>query len=290
MNWRQLSFQTSASLGEDAIEQLEAAGALSVTLTAAENEEIYEPALNTSPLWRQTLVTSLFDEALDLQPLITQLQQNFSFANYTLELIPEEDWQQNYRKSVQPICIANTLWICPSWHDLPEPNKPHIILDPGLAFGTGTHPTTALCLQWLVENINPGDTVIDYGCGSGILAIAALKLGAKEAWAIDHDPQALEATAENARRNQCSSHLHPALPTEMPPLRADVLVANILSNPLIEMAERFSQLLRPRGRIALSGILSHQAIEVMAAYQTWLQFNPSVIQEEWVRLDGDKTS
>lgn len=288
MNWQQLSFQIPENLGEDAVEQLEGAGALSVTLTAAENEEIFEPELNTTPLWQQTWVVSLFKETADLKPIINQLQRNLAFASCTLELIPEEDWQQNYRKSVQPICIANKLWICPSWQEPTEPQKPHIILDPGLAFGTGTHPTTALCLEWLTTQIRTGDRVIDYGCGSGILAIAALKLGAKEVWAVDHDLQALEATRENARRNQCSTSLHTVLPMDLPPILADTLIANILANPLIEMAAQLTQLIRSGGQLALSGILTGQVNPVISAYQAWINFSTPVIEDDWVRLDGIK--
>jgi ribosomal protein L11 methyltransferase len=186
----------------------------------------------------------------------------------------------------KPMAFGKRLWICPSWHTPPDKDAVNIFLDPGLAFGSGTHPTTALCLEWLEGCPLQDKDLIDYGCGSGILAIAGLKLGAQHAWGVDNDPQALKASQVNAEKNSVKERLITYLPEQMPDIEADVLVANILANPLIELRDKLAHLVRPGGHIALSGILEEQQEQVMQAYSEHFQMAPATIKEGWVRLEG----
>ena len=187
-------------------------------------------------------------------------------------------------ENFKPICFGEKLWIVPSWHEPPQPNTVNILLDPGLAFGTGTHPTTALCLQWLDKADLTGKTVIDYGCGSGILAIAAALLGANKVIGVDTDPQALEATQANAQRNGVIIETY--LPQHCPTVECDLLLANILAGPLMELMPRFVELTRPDTQLVLSGILDVQADTVSQHYQTEFKMDNAVVLEEWVRLSG----
>jgi ribosomal protein L11 methyltransferase len=186
----------------------------------------------------------------------------------------------------KPLCFGPRLWICPSWLPIPDPEAVNILLDPGLAFGTGTHPTTALCLEWLANtNLNQAQ-IIDYGCGSGILAIAALKLGAAGAIAVDHDPQALLAARENATRNAVAPYLQTLSPSELTETRADFLIANILADPLLELAPCFARLVSPGGRLALSGITQDQVQQLAQAYNYWFTFDIPAVRENWALLTG----
>lgn len=187
----------------------------------------------------------------------------------------------------KPMPFGQRLWIVPSWHDAPDPEAANLMLDPGLAFGTGTHPTTALCLEWLDGQDVNGCQVIDYGCGSGILGLAALLLGAEHVIGVDTDPQALEASRDNARRNQVADdRLDLYLPADEPDTRADIMLANILAQPLISLAPHLASLVKPGGRLVLSGILSNQARDVMAAYEPWFVMDEPEQREEWIRLTG----
>jgi ribosomal protein L11 methyltransferase len=281
--------------------------------------------LNTTPLWKQTEIIALFPEKTDIQKIINflqeQIQKEFinsnnknpshdrkgvgidnayplayargsdSLITYQVELLEDQNWERAWLEHFKPMRFGQRLWICPSTEIPPDPTAVNIILDPGLAFGTGTHPTTALCLEWLDQNNIQNKTVIDYGCGSGILAIAALKLGAKEVWAIDYDPQALEATQENARRNDIDQNkLHVIFPEKVPTVKIDILLANILANPLIELAPRFAELIKPHGHLVLSGILENQITAITEAYQEWFQIMPVIEQEGWVRIEGIRLS
>ena len=190
----------------------------------------------------------------------------------------------------QPMRFGRRLWVCPRWQTPPQPDDVTVMMDPGLAFGTGTHPTTALCLEWLDEHDIRDRTVIDYGCGSGILAIAAAKLGARQVWAVDYDPQALTATADNAAENGVGRRLSVHQPDELEELNCDILLANILAAPLLELAPRFAHLVRPNGQIVLSGILDEQADAVMAKYRAWFNMEPAATREEWVRLSGQRSN
>ena len=188
----------------------------------------------------------------------------------------------------QPMQFGDRLWVYPSGQEQSRPGTVSLILDPGLAFGTGTHPTTSLCLEWLAEHNISGKTVIDFGCGSGILAVAAVLLGAKEAHAIDIDPQALIATQDNAQKNQVANNIKTYLPEQFNPFQADIVLANILAKPLIELSENISNLVRPGGQLVLSGILKEQADSVSDCYQRRFAINSVIIQGDWCRLDGIK--
>jgi ribosomal protein L11 methyltransferase len=294
MTWNRLTLSLSSQFIEPVEEQLLEAGALSVTLESAQAEELFEPPPGTTPLWQQTQLSSLFDPEIDLRPVIARITGIIhpqTLLKYQIEPIAEQDWQKKCTDAFQPVCFANRLWIYPSWRENPDPNLPSVLLDPGLAFGTGSHPTTALCLDWLAQYLKPGQKVIDYGCGSGILAIAALKLGAKQVFAVDNDPQAIEATLENAKRNAINSAQLTTISSATPDARlasggADVLVANILANPLIQLAADLVDKVKLGGIILLSGILADQADQVMVAYQPWVSFVPFVRQNEWVRIAG----
>ncbi len=184
--------------------------------------------------------------------------------------------------------FANRLWVCPTDQEQYEEGTVCLTLDPGLAFGTGTHPTTALCLEWLASNDLTGKTVIDYGCGSGILAVAAILLGAKVAHAVDIDPQALTATRDNALKNNVADKIHCYLPEDFTPFQADVVLANILAKPLIDLSDSISALVLKDGALVLSGILAEQADSVISAYEPQIDFAPCVQQEDWIRLNGHK--
>ncbi len=289
MSWIQVKIATQA----DACEQLEAQlmdnGAASVTLADSVDTPIYEPKKGETPLWPNTTVTALFPtETHSLDSLQTQLNAQLSIS-FSIETLPEQDWTRQWMSAFKPMRFAKNLWICPSAYTPPDPKAVNIMLDPGLAFGTGTHPTTALCLRWLATQKLKGKTIIDYGCGSGILAIAAVKLGAKAAWCVDNDMQSLIATRDNVTRNQLElTQLHTVLPEDLPDIRADLLIANILAKPLISLMPTFQQHLKPKAPIALSGILATQANEVSAHYQAAFSLQPPAQEEEWCLLAGQK--
>ncbi len=204
-----------------------------------------------------------------------------------VEEIADQDWERSWMDNFQPMRFGRRLWIVPSWHAAPEPDAVNLLLDPGLAFGTGTHPTTALCLEWLDGQELAGRQVLDFGCGSGILAIAALLLGAERAVGTDIDPQALEASRDNASRNGIEPARFPVyLPADLPQRQADVLVANILAGPLVSLAPQLTGLVRPGGLLALSGILAEQAEEVRAAYSAHFDLDPTAEREGWIRISG----
>ncbi len=289
MPWLQLRLAIrpeQASSCEDLLLDL---GAVSVTYMDARDQPIFEPDLGSTPLWQHTHLLALFEGDTDETALLARLRQQAGdqLPEYQLEPLEDQDWERSWMDNFQPMRFGQRLWIVPSWHQAPEPAAVNLQLDPGLAFGTGTHPTTALCLEWLDAQPLTGSQVLDFGCGSGILAIAALLLGAREAIGTDIDPQALEASAENARRNAIpAGQLQLHFPEALPALQADILVANILAGPLVSLAPRLATLVRPGGRLALSGILAEQASEVRQAYQQDFILNPTTCLDGWVRLDG----
>jgi ribosomal protein L11 methyltransferase len=287
MPWIELHVTTSADLANDLSDQLSEFGAVAVTFQDAGDEPIFEPKPETPRLWHRTIVIGLFDSEHPLDPVIQFLGKNFSFEQKKIE---DEDWERRCLDSFTPLNFGKRLWICPSWHIPPDKEAVNIILDPGLAFGTGTHPTTSLCLEWLDANISNQELIIDYGCGSGILAISALKLGAKRAICIDNDSQALESTLENAERNHLNSgQLTTLLPHELPDMEADILLANILAQPLIELAPKFNILTKKWCKIVLSGILCDQVEKVMDAYKPWFEMKEPIYKGEWALLEGIKT-
>ncbi|SFD37386.1 ribosomal protein L11 methyltransferase [Pseudomonas citronellolis] len=271
---------------EDALLEV---GAVSVTFMDAEDQPIFEPDLGTTPLWTHTHLLALFEDGTDEAALLAHLQllTGGELPQHQVEVVEDQDWERSWMDNFKPMRFGRRLWIVPSWHEAPEPEAVNLLLDPGLAFGTGTHPTTALCLEWLDGQELAGDTVLDFGCGSGILAIAALLLGAKQALGTDIDPQALEASRDNATRNGIDPALFPVyLPADLPAGQADVVVANILAGPLVSLAGQLTSLVKPGGRLALSGILAEQAEEVRAAYAEAFELEPTAEREGWVRISG----
>ncbi len=269
------------------------AGALSVTLTDAADTPIFEPELNTTPLWPQVRISALFAAEADRGAIVATLASALGCAppEPAFTEIADRAWEREWLADFKPMRFGRRLWICPHEQRVEAADATIVWLDPGLAFGTGTHATTALCLEWLDGAALEGRSVIDYGCGSGILAIAALKLGAKQAICIDHDPQALLATRENAGRNGVEGRVVTLAPDDAASRTlgaADVVLANILALPLIELAPRLQTLVAPCGHLVLSGILAGQADAVAAAYTHGLEMDPAVQRDDWVRLHGRK--
>lgn len=278
------------------------AGALSITLEDAADNPVLEPAPGTTPLWPSVRIKALFDTAVDpavIEALLTAAPVQ-PLPALSFELLVDRVWEREWLKDFHPMRFGNRLWICPNGQRpspdlLPEPRNPRLApcfidLDPGLAFGTGTHPTTALCLQWLDGVDLRGKTVLDYGCGSGVLAIAALKLGAAAASAVDIDPQAVTATLDNAQRNGVADRLTVSTVAEMDGTPADVVLANILAEPLETLAPVLTALVKPRGSIVLSGLLTHQAQRVAARYAPWFDIGPLSVRDDWARIDGVRRS
>jgi ribosomal protein L11 methyltransferase len=288
MPYLQLSF----TIAETQAERFEAAlfetGASSITLLDAADVPILEPLPGSTPLWPSIRLQALFDVQLDpdeLQRRLRALLDDYPEAH--CEVIADRLWEREWLKDFKPMRFGNRLWICPGGDIPPEAAAGCVIeLDPGLAFGTGTHPTTALCLQWLDCAPLQNRFVIDYGCGSGILAIAALKLGAAQALAVDIDPQALIATRTNAVRNHVAERLVVGEVATTAGQRTPLLLANILAEPLDALAETFSQLVTPRGSIVLSGLLHSQAQALVSRYSAWFDMSPPAVLGDWVRLVG----
>jgi ribosomal protein L11 methyltransferase len=260
-----------------------------VTFMDAEDQPIFEPELNTTPLWSHTHLLALFEGGTEATTVLAHLEllTGSPLPEHHSEVIEDQDWERSWMDGFQPMRFGQRLWIVPSWHAAPEPDAVNLLLDPGLAFGTGTHPTTALCLEWLDGQDLKDCNVLDFGCGSGILAIAALLLGAKEAVGTDIDVQALEASRDNAGRNNIAEALFPLyLPEDLPQVQADVLVANILAGPLVSLAPQLSSLVKSGGRLALSGILAEQGEEVAKAYAKDFDLDPIANRDGWVRITG----
>lgn len=297
MPWLQIKTQTAPELAEQYEDLLLEAGCSAVTYQDAEDNPIFEPDLGTTPLWQHTVITGLFDAEYDLDATLALLraaqQEHFpqteNLPVFSAEILEDKDWVREWMDSYHPMRFGERLWVCPSWRDAPDPDAVNMRLDPGLAFGTGTHPTTALCLKWLDAQQFKQQFVIDYGCGSGILGIAALLLGAERVTAVDIDPQALLATRENLHRNELDEkRLATYLPESAPTEQADVLVANILAGPLTELAPTLAGLLKSQGKLLLSGLLASQAESITATYSKWFDMEPAVEQDGWIRLTGVK--
>jgi len=264
-------------------------GALSTTLVDAEDEPLLEPKPGELPIWQQTRVTGLFEGHIDSDDLRQRINQALnSDVTRTLELerLEDQEWERAWLDNFHAMSFGQRLWICPQGKRPEQPDAVIVELDPGLAFGTGTHPTTALCLQWLDRTPLEQLELIDFGCGSGILAVAALKLGAKRVYATDHDPQAMQATAANAKKNAVLERLQLCDSLHPPAHPMDLVMANILAGTLIELKDLLTRLTRPGGRIILSGILSEQAQMVSDAYTDTFSMEPPWQQEEWVLLEG----
>ncbi|AIZ35448.1 50S ribosomal protein L11 methyltransferase [Pseudomonas sp. K1(2024)] len=289
MPWLQVRLAISPEQAETYEDALLEVGAVSVTFMDAEDQPIFEPDLNTTPLWSHTHLLALFEADAEPEQVFAHLRllTGDTLPEHQAEVIEDQDWERSWMDNFQPMRFGQRLWIVPSWHQAPQPEAVNLLLDPGLAFGTGTHPTTALCLEWLDGQALDGVQVLDFGCGSGILAIAALLLGAREAVGTDIDVQALEASRDNAGRNGIAEQrLALYLPEQLPALQADVLVANILAGPLVSLAPQLSGLVRPGGLLALSGILAEQGEEVAKAYADDFDLDPIAERDGWVRISG----
>jgi ribosomal protein L11 methyltransferase len=269
-----------------------ASGAVAVTMEDNADEPVLEPGVGETPLWHHTRLTGLYPADSDMDAVLASFpEQLLQHSNQRVEILEDKDWEREWMQHYQPMQFGKRLWVCPSWLQPPQPDAVNLLLDPGLAFGTGTHPTTDLCLREL-DSMDLADiTAVDYGCGSGILAIAALKLGADQVLGVDNDPQALVASLENAQRNQLPEH---SLPVALPEAvdqqawqqRADVVIANILAGPLAELSDTLLQLLKPGGTLLLSGLLHTQAGALCQHYAGRIELRIAGEKDGWVCLRG----
>ena len=294
MSYQQITINVNDAVAERLADALMEHGALSAAIEDAyagtENEQAIfgEPGMPTEQIWQQSKVIALFGESDDAASIIKAAAQECGLNDlkYTGEILEDQDWVRLTQAQFDPIQISDRLWITPSWHEAPDANAVNLQLDPGLAFGTGSHPTTRLCLQWLDNNLKGGESVLDYGCGSGILTIAALKLGAASAVGVDIDPQAIAAGTDNAVQNRVETKFY--LPDELPDGQFDVVVANILANPLRMLGEMLAARTKTGGRIVLSGLLEEQADELGGIYGQWFDLEPAIFDEGWACLSGVK--
>ncbi|HXH03702.1 MAG TPA: 50S ribosomal protein L11 methyltransferase [Candidatus Competibacteraceae bacterium] len=287
--WLQLTLEAVRHSPQELEDALLAAGAVAVTLQDAADHPVLEPLPGETPLWPHTRVTGLFDAQTDIESVKRRIVASLgseALPELRAESLEERDWVRAWMDHYQPMRFGQRLWVCPTNQNPPDLAAVNLLLDPGLAFGTGTHPTTALCLEWLDAHPPRDQVVIDYGCGSGILAIAAGLLGARELWATDIDPQALTATRDNAARNGILGRLHVVPPEQLAAAPADLVLANILAGPLMMLAPTLAEHTRQGGAVVLAGLLARHADEVEAAYAPWFEFQPRAEKEGWVRLHG----
>lgn len=295
MSWIQIRVHAQQAQVDNIEDALLAVGALSVTLQDDADQPILEPELGTNPIWDKTEIIGLYDANQNSDELLTSLNNYYlavtsqQLPSHKLEILEDKDWIRAWMEDYKAMPFGERLWVCPSWQEPPKPEAVNLLLDPGLAFGTGTHPTTALCLKYLDKEVSGNELVIDYGCGSGILGIAALLLGADKMIGVDIDPQALTATRDNAGRNKVEESRYDVyLPDATPDVQADLMVANILAGPLQALAPDIARLTRSGGKLALSGLLAEQADEVSQCYSEWFDMNPAQQQGDWVVLSGVK--
>lgn len=293
MPWIQLQIPADPDNADQLEDLLMELGSDAVSMEDAADQPLFEPDPGTTPLWNQTTVTGLFQSDRDIDQICAELRDAWhqraqqTLPEIDVTLVEDKDWERAWMDDFHPLKFGERLWIVPSWHDAPDPDAANLMLDPGLAFGTGTHPTTALCLEWLDGKDVTDKQVTDYGCGSGILGLAALLLDAKHVIGVDTDPQALEASRDNARRNGVEdSKLDLYLPENEPDTQCDIMLANILAQPLIGLAPHLAKLTKPGGDLVLSGILSNQARDVMEAYEPWFIMDEPEQRKEWIRLTG----
>ena len=307
MAWQQLHLQCKKTNVDLAEALLLESGALSIMLDDAGDQPLFEPLPGESPLWDEVVLTGIFDASTEqgnrqaLEQLSHDIAAQVDASRTWLSAVEDKDWEREWMTHYQPIECANNLWIVPEWLTPPNPEATNIIMDPGLAFGTGYHATTRLCLDWLTHEDLQDKVVIDYGCGSGILGIAALLLGARQVYAVDIDPQAVLATKQNAERNQVNERLLAFLPEEFSDYCAendvipvDIIAANILAKPLIGLAPYFATLIAVQGRLVLAGLIESQTEQVIDAYQPYFALDPKhafTTQEDhhWQRLSGTFT-
>ncbi len=293
MSWLQLRLDTSPTLAAALEEQLLAAGAVALTMEDNADQPVLEPGVGETPLWQHIRLTGLFPADAHMASVLERIPDTLlDGCNQRVEILEDKDWEREWISHYQPMRFGEKLWVCPSWIDPPDPDAVNLLLDPGLAFGTGTHPTTALCLGQLDQLALRGHSIVDYGCGSGILAVAALKLGAERALGVDNDPQALVASRDNARRNgvadeRFSVTLPDAATNATWQGQADVVVANILAGPLAELSDTLLSLLKPGGTLLLSGLLNSQAEALCEHYAARVKLTVAGEREDWVCLRGE---
>lgn len=293
MAWLQLKIDSAKADAERIEEALELVGAGAIMMEDAADQPLFEPPLGTTPLWDATRIVALFTIDSDIDAIIEFLNDHLDggLPTHRVEILEDQVWERAWMDHYHPMCFGDRLWVVPSWTPPPQPDAINLLLDPGLAFGTGTHATTALCLEWLDGLDLQDKVVIDYGCGSGILAIAALLLGAKHAYCVDIDPQALLATKDNAARNGVADRMSVFFPDAMPNIKAEVVIANILAGPLAELAPILADLCDTNGDLALSGIIDSQVEETKAAYAPWVSLDLLKVKDEnWCRLSGKRLS
>ena len=292
--WQQLKIQLHSEDASYFEQILFDSDAISISYLDAEDQPVFQEEPGSTPLWDNTFLLCLFNTKTDLGSLLNKLRCNTKVLNnksLNIELIEDQDWERSWMKDFEPIQFGEKLWICPSWLSPPEPNAVNIKLDPGLAFGTGNHATTSLCLRWLDQADVRGSEVIDYGCGSGVLYIASALLGAVKVHSVDNDPQAISATIDNSRRNKVPGDvLTTYLPEAFPPVHADILIANILERPLIDLSEKFAELVKKGGYITLSGLLEEQIPSLLSCYDRWFDMEAPQVEQGWVLLCGTRKS
>lgn len=293
MSFKQLKIKVDSEKADSLGDAFFAEDALSVSVedqfegTEFEEPIFNEPGMEVEKLWQHSLLVVLLTEDCDIDQIVSNVQKKTKLTfDYEIENIDDQDWVRLTQSQFEPIKITDKLFIVPSWHELPIADATGIILDPGLAFGTGSHPTTFMCLEWLAKNVSTADTILDYGCGSGILAITAAKLGAKSVVGVDIDKQATESSLYNAEVNQTQVNFF--LPDKFKPTTYDIVIANILSNPLRMLASALSGYVCKGGKIVLSGILDSQIEEMSSIYQEWFDMQVYKVMDGWVCLEGIK--
>lgn len=294
MSWLQIAINTTKDHAETAENCLFSAGAQTVTLTDAADQPILEPGPDETPIWNTVIITGLYTFEDNQQVLLDSIEHCLSGIefSYSTEILEDQNWTRAWMEHFHAMQFGRRLWVCPLHIEPPEPEAINLRLDPGLAFGTGTHPTTSLCLRWLDQNIDGQTTLLDYGCGSGILAIAACMLGVKRADGVDIDPQALTATHDNAETNLVTKKIKTFLPDDYQKQHSDtqydLVVANILSGPLAELAPMLASHTKTGGDIVLSGILKEQAEPLIDTYSEYFKMDAAEFEEDWVLLHGIK--
>lgn len=285
MTWIQIKFDVDAGHADAIADALQDLGADAVTFEDAADQPVYEPDPGEVRLWRSTRVVGLFPAQTDADAIVAAIEAQTKpdiIRAHLIEAVPDKDWVRASLEHFKPLRCGKRLWICPTWHTPPDPSAVNVMLNPGLAFGTGGHPTTALCLEWLDGHPQDGNRVLDFGCGSGILAVAAALLGAAHVDVVDHDPQAIEATQSNAQINAVGKRLHVTTADALLPNSYQTILANILAEPLVQLAPRFASWLQPHGWVVLSGILAEQQAIIATAYQPWFKIMSISERENWL--------
>lgn len=294
MPWLQVSVAATDSNYQRVEDTLLSLGAQSITFRDAADNPILEPQPGETPLWKNAIITGLFDDQQEMEALREQLQRQLEYdrLDISISILADQDWTRAWMDAFKPMQFGQRLWVCPRHLEPPDPSAINLRLDPGMAFGTGTHPTTSLCLGWLdahITSTSGHEQVLDFGCGSGILAIAACLLGASHADCVDIDEQALQATLDNAATNHVANNISVCKPGELEPgIQYQLVLANILSGPLTQLAPTLARHCSPGSDIVLSGILANQAESVCHAYQTYFDMNSTEKKDDWVLLSGKR--